>query len=69
MVVISKTFTTAETMLNARTLRNWIVNALGESAVPKHMVAVSTNIAKVKEFGIDEVRLHVCCVRFIGGYI
>nr|AFK39110.1 unknown [Medicago truncatula] len=53
VVVVSKTFTTAETMLNARTLREWIISALGPSAVAKHMVAVSTNLALVEKFGID----------------
>eukprot|EP00249_Psilotum_nudum_P008383 c21237_g1_i1 orf=320-2068(+) len=53
VVVVSKTFTTAETMLNARTLRAWITSALGPEAVAKHMVAVSTNLKLVKEFGID----------------
>jgi glucose-6-phosphate isomerase len=53
VVVVSKTFTTAETMLNARTLREWIVSALGPAAVAKHMVAVSTNLALVEKFGID----------------
>ncbi|KAK2660517.1 hypothetical protein Ddye_007050 [Dipteronia dyeriana] len=53
VVVVSKTFTTAETMLNARTLREWISSALGPSAVAKHMVAVSTNLALVEKFGID----------------
>jgi len=53
VVVISKTFTTAETMLNARTLRNWVVQKLGAQAVSKHMVAVSTAIDKVTAFGID----------------
>jgi len=53
VVIISKTFTTAETMLNARTVRQWIVSALGEEAVAKHVVAVSTNVKLVKEFGID----------------
>ncbi|CAN7027862.1 unnamed protein product [Brassica oleracea var. botrytis] len=53
VVVVSKTFTTAETMLNARTLRNWITTALGAQAVAKHMVAVSTNLALVEKFGID----------------
>ena len=53
-VVISKTFTTAETMLNARTARAWLVSELGtEEAVSKHMVAVSTNLKLVKDFGID----------------
>ena len=53
VVVISKTFTTAETMLNARTLRGWIVRRLGESAVSKHVIAVSTNLEEVRRFGID----------------
>src|SRR6185295_17174172 len=47
------TFTTAETMLNARTVRKWIADALGEAAVAKHMVAVSTNLDEVRKFGID----------------
>lgn len=53
VLVISKTFTTAETMLNARTMRAWIVDALGSDAVAKHMVAVSTNLKAVEAFGID----------------
>lgn len=53
VVVVSKTFTTAETMLNARTVRKWLTAQLGEGAVAKHMVAVSTNLKLVKEFGID----------------
>ena len=42
-VVSSKTFTTLETLTNARTARAWLVGALGEDAVSKHFVAVSTN--------------------------
>ncbi|GAV66330.1 PGI domain-containing protein [Cephalotus follicularis] len=53
VVVVSKTFTTAETMLNARTMREWISASLGPSAVAKHMVAVSTNLKLVEKFGID----------------
>ncbi|XP_065881810.1 glucose-6-phosphate isomerase, cytosolic [Euphorbia lathyris] len=53
VVVVSKTFTTAETMLNARTLRAWISKELGPSAIAKHMVAVSTNLELVEKFGID----------------
>ncbi|KAL8059007.1 hypothetical protein ABFX02_03G059100 [Erythranthe guttata] len=53
VVVVSKTFTTAETMLNARTIREWISAALGPEAVAKHMVAVSTNLTLVEKFGID----------------
>jgi glucose-6-phosphate isomerase len=53
-IVASKTFTTLETMTNARTARAWLVGALGsEAAVEKHFVAVSTNEAEVRKFGID----------------
>lgn len=52
-IIASKTFTTIETLTNARTCRKWLVDALGEHAVAKHFVALSTNIAKVKEFGIN----------------
>ncbi|MFI9591639.1 glucose-6-phosphate isomerase [Nonomuraea sp. NPDC052265] len=52
-VVASKTFTTLETLTNARVARSWLVGALGEDAVSKHFVAVSTNAEKVAEFGID----------------
>ncbi|KAA8497950.1 Glucose-6-phosphate isomerase, cytosolic [Porphyridium purpureum] len=53
VVIVSKTFTTAETMLNARTMRKWITDSLGTDAIAKHMIAVSTNIKLVSEFGID----------------
>ncbi len=53
-IVASKTFTTQETMTNAGTARKWLVEKLGsEDAVAAHFVAVSTNAAKVAEFGID----------------
>ncbi len=54
-IVSSKTFTTLETMTNAKSAREWSLAGLGgdESAVAKHFVAVSTNSEKVKEFGID----------------
>jgi glucose-6-phosphate isomerase len=53
-VVSSKTFTTLETMTNARTAREWSVGALGsDAAVAKHFVAVSTNADEVARFGID----------------
>ncbi|MBP7778212.1 MAG: glucose-6-phosphate isomerase [Acidobacteria bacterium] len=51
-VVASKTFTTQETMANARSARAWLVAALGDAAVARHFVAVSTNAAAVGEFGI-----------------
>lgn len=53
-VIASKTFTTLETMTNARSARDWAVSALGdEAAVARHFVAVSTNEAEVARFGID----------------
>jgi glucose-6-phosphate isomerase len=53
-VVSSKTFTTLETMTNARSARAWLLDALGdETAVAKHFVAVSTNAEEVATFGID----------------
>lgn len=52
-VIVSKTFTTQETLLNARTARTWLTDALGEAAVARHFVAVSTNRAAVEAFGID----------------
>jgi len=54
-IVSSKTFTTLETMTNARTARAWSLAGLGgnESSVAKHFVAVSTNAAEVTKFGID----------------
>jgi glucose-6-phosphate isomerase len=53
-VVESKTFTTQETLMNAKSARAWLVEKLGgEAAVPKHFVAVSTATEEVKKFGID----------------
>jgi glucose-6-phosphate isomerase len=53
-IVSSKTFTTLETMTNARTAREWLLSALGDpEAIAKHFVAVSTNAEGVAEFGID----------------
>src|SRR3954464_9843915 len=57
-IVSSKTFTTLETMTNARTAREWALRALGdEAAVAKHFVAVSTNEQGVREFGIDPANM------------
>ena len=53
-IVSSKTFTTLETMTNARSARDWLVAGLGaEADIAKHFVAVSTNAAEVTAFGID----------------
>jgi len=57
-VVCSKTFTTLETLTNARTARDWLLGALGDQeAVGRHFVAVSTNAQKVAEFGIDPANM------------
>jgi glucose-6-phosphate isomerase len=52
-VVVSKTFTTLETITNAKVAREWLVHGLDEGAVAKHFVAVSTNAGEVARFGID----------------
>ncbi|MGW5515100.1 glucose-6-phosphate isomerase [Nocardia africana] len=51
-IVSSKTFTTTETLANANAARRWLTAALGDHAVTRHFVAVSTNTAKATEFGI-----------------
>jgi len=58
-IVSSKTFTTMETMTNARTAREWSVNGLGgdDKSVAKHFVAVSTNAKEVAHFGIDTANM------------
>jgi glucose-6-phosphate isomerase len=57
-IVSSKTFTTIETMTNAAAAREWIVGALGDQrAVARHFVAVSTNEAAVRKFGIDPANM------------
>ena len=53
-VIVSKTFTTQETLSNANTIRDWFLKFAPHDAIAKHFVAVSTNIEKVKEFGIEE---------------
>ncbi len=63
VVVVSKTFTTAETMLNARTLRDWLIRSLGPSSstaksekevVAAHVIAVSAAVDKCRAFGIED---------------
>lgn len=58
-IVASKTFTTVETISNATSARRWLLAGLGgdEAAVARHFVAVSTNAAKVAEFGIDTANM------------
>jgi glucose-6-phosphate isomerase len=56
-VISSKTFTTLETMTNARTARDWLVAHGGPASVPAHFVAVSTNAEEVAKFGIDPANM------------
>jgi glucose-6-phosphate isomerase len=58
-IISSKTFTTLETMTNARSARHWLVRGLGgdEASVAKHFVAVSTNANEVTKFGIDTANM------------
>jgi len=57
-IISSKTFTTLETLTNARSARDWFLKAAGdEKAVAKHFVAVSTNAAEVEKFGIDTANM------------
>jgi glucose-6-phosphate isomerase len=60
-IISSKTFTTLETMTNAQSARDWVLNGLGgdTEAVAKHFMAVSTNAEKVSEFGMDTVNMFV----------
>ncbi len=53
-VIVSKTFTTQETLTNSQTIRSWFLSSATQQDVAKHFVAVSTNISKVTEFGIAE---------------
>jgi glucose-6-phosphate isomerase len=58
-IVSSKTFTTLETMTNAQSAREWLLNGLGKDpkAIAKHFIAVSTNAEKVSQFGIDTANM------------
>ena len=53
-VIVSKTFTTQETLSNANTIKEWFLNFAPDEAIAQHFVAVSTNIEHVKSFGIDQ---------------
>ena len=56
-IVASKTFTTAETMMNAQTARAWFLQHAKEDALARHFVAVSTNLEAIKKFGIDPANM------------
>ena len=53
-IVVSKSFTTQETQSNAETLKEWFLQHAPETAIGKHFIAVSTNLEKIREFGITE---------------
>ncbi len=61
VIIVSKTFTTAETMLNARTVKQWLVEHIQgadqKAIIRQHMIAVSTAIPKAVDFGIDEANI------------
>jgi len=57
VIVASKTFTTIETMTNARTAREWLSRGVGADRVGQHFVALSSNLEKTADFGIDESRV------------
>lgn len=65
-IISSKTFTTQETLTNARTARGWLVQSLGEKAVERHFVAVSANKKGVEAFGINAGNMFVFW-DFVGG--
>ena len=56
-VVVSKTFTTQETLSNAKTIKKWFLQFGNQKAIAQHFVAVSTNIEKATEFGIHKTNI------------
>lgn len=52
-IIVSKTFTTQETISNANTIKDWLVSKLDKNAISKHFAAVSTNLTEIKKFGIN----------------
>lgn len=52
-VIVSKTFTTQETITNANTIKNWFLKSASQFDIAKHFVAVSTNLDAIDAFGID----------------
>jgi len=56
-IIASKTFTTLETLTNAKAAKDWIIKELGENAITKHFIAISANTDAAKKFGILEERI------------
>ena len=65
-IIASKSFTTIETMTNAKTASKWLINALGEQAVSDHFIAISTNISACADFGIKKENIFAFW-DFVGG--
>ncbi len=65
-VIVSKTFTTQETLTNAITIKKWFLQTATKSDVAKHFVAVSTNLKAVSDFGIDSTNIFPMC-DWVGG--
>lgn len=68
-IIVSKTFTTAETMKNAQSARSWLLDSCNQDAeaIAKHFIAVSTNLGAVREFGIDAEMNSVQFWDWVGG--
>ena len=68
-IISSKTFTTLETMTNAHSAREWVLQRFGgaREAVSRHFVAVSTNTEKVSAFGIDPENMFIFWGNWVGG--
>jgi len=66
VIVCSKTFTTLETMTNARRAREWIAGTLGEEALPRHFAAVSVNQRAMDQFGVG-AQLRFTMWDWVGG--
>ncbi|NND14965.1 MAG: glucose-6-phosphate isomerase [Eudoraea sp.] len=56
-IIVSKSFTTQETLGNATTIKNWFLQSAPEEEIPKHFVAVSSNVSQASEFGIAEANI------------
>jgi glucose-6-phosphate isomerase len=56
-VIVSKSFGTQETLTNATTIRNWFINKMGDQAVSSHFIAVSSNVDRAVNFGIDAANI------------
>ena len=65
-IIVSKTFTTIETLKNAKKVRKWFINNVNEESIKNHFIAVSNNIEDPKEFGIDSKNI-LSIPEWVGG--